>query len=519
MLKYLVDYPDKCRYVVGNRDINKIKLVQLLNFVDNTQWWRHKDDDIPKTTKKWATINSVWTELNLNDMYIDIVSKLIIDNMNNNNIWEAKTMVNYVPFWSKLPDELSKNWHENGEFIRPMTTLHNRFIRIFDTDTKLGTMTAGYILTGIPNELFKENIGTVIKGIESKLHKLDISKIIKIDLEIQSALVFTIFMRMLDKSLYKPNVNKNMKFTDKTDIDGYLWKYLSQASPALYANNINKEFFLFSHGGITNSFLKQDSLTLLTAIDIKGWIDILKSKTEEQLKGTDIDETTQIAFINIKINNYNTQYQKILQLCFANPKFNKELMILLAISAPAENNNLLRDKYKYLTSSYSPIQPKRPKESNLTITGSSTKIYNIWGHASVSFGYGFKKVAENMYYISTDFSTSLYKDKICTPNYNENNLNLFIAYNNDTQDFFLNLNGTIYINNSFVINTDKNKDKKTDQPIFYDNTNINTILSSEAKEYQVLVIDNIMNDLKSEMKLEVLQQGKLDDFFFMMKKK
>jgi len=507
MLKYLVDYPDKSRYVVGNRDINKIKLVQLLNFVDNTPWWRNKDDDIPKTTTQWVKTKD-WVKLTLNDMYIDIVSKLIIDNMNNNDIWEAKTMEYYVPFWSKLPDVLVKNWRENGDFIKPMTTLYNRFLRIFGTDTKIGTMSADNILNGIPNELFKDNIDNVITGIKSKL--TDITKINNIDLEIQAALVFTIFMRMLDQSLYKPNLNKKMSFTDKTDIDGYLWKYLSQASPALYAN-INNELFLFSHGGITNEFVKIDSLTKLNEITLDQWKLILNSPTLEQEIGTDVDETTHIAFINNKIQSYNKHYQKILQSCFANPKFNKELMILLAISAPAENNNLLRVEHKYLTSSYSPIQPKRPKASNLTMTASSTKIYNIWGHASVSFGYGFKKVAQNMYYISTDFSTSLYKDKICTQNYNENNLNLFIKYTN--KQFYLDLNGTIYIDNSFIINKDK-----TNKIIIGSDSNINKILSSEAKEYQVLVIDNKIDNkidnLENEMTLEVKQEGPLNDTFF-----
>ena len=138
-LKYLVDYPEKSRYVVGNRDINKIKLVPLLQFADNSKWWLSESD------KQVLNVNSFIDE----NIYIDIVSKLINNNLES---WKVKTMTDYVPFWSKKTDELNKKWITKGEnyITDKMTTLYDRFLRIFGTDTTVGTMSAENTLKYIP---------------------------------------------------------------------------------------------------------------------------------------------------------------------------------------------------------------------------------------------------------------------------------------------------------------------------------------------------------------------------------
>ena len=151
-LKYLVDNPERSKYVVGNRDINKIKLVPLLQLQKGRKWWINR-------------IEQSGPELghDLNTNYIEIISNLLIQNfgLSKSNdpqfvkkIWNVKTMSNYKPFWSsKSQDDIDK-WFYSGENIQAMNTLHDRFNRIFGLDTTTGTMSADNTLKGIPNELF-----------------------------------------------------------------------------------------------------------------------------------------------------------------------------------------------------------------------------------------------------------------------------------------------------------------------------------------------------------------------------
>ena len=538
-LKYLVDYPEKSRYVVGNRDINKIKLVPLLQFADNSKWWLSESD------KQVLNVNSFIDE----NIYIDIVSKLINNNLES---WKVKTMTDYVPFWSKKTDELNKKWITKGEnyITDKMTTLYDRFLRIFGTDTTVGTMSAENTLKYIPDELFPEikqvvdsiktnisdieklktnirNSTTFIETIKSTNDKKKVKKESMtdeeitnllnkfIDFEIRSAIVFTVFMRMLDKDLYKPKTMPiSFSLNKIDDLDGYLWKYLTTASPALYAKQ-NNDLLLFSHGGITQEFLKiSDNKTGLDILSIVDWNSVLSGK----ISNNEVILSKDINIIN-KIESYNKKYFEILNQCFENFKnneFNKEIMVLLSISAPAENNSVIF-KNGYTTSNLSPIQPKLPITSILTKAGEDINVFNFCGHASAGFGYGFKKVADNMYFISTDFSSSLYKKGICSPTYDNNFLSLTIKY--DANKFNLNLKGEIFLDSTFIDNKEQEiKDKKTGFntliPAFSNGDNFKTIFDSKLEKYQVIVVNDTFENLIESKKISVNQEGVLDDSFF-----
>ena len=84
-LKYLVEYPDNSRYTIGNRDINKLKLVPLLQFTNGKKWWISSYE----STKMWKPKNlnnkSVKWKRNTNNklekpillLYTEIVLNLI----------------------------------------------------------------------------------------------------------------------------------------------------------------------------------------------------------------------------------------------------------------------------------------------------------------------------------------------------------------------------------------------------------------------------------------------------------
>jgi len=568
ILKLLIDNPSRSRYVVGNRDINKIKLIPLLQYKNGEKWWHTpvQPPVQPPERSKWKLNNAThtkWVKNNkmnkskisvipeIKDVYIDIAVKLI-NTMNDSptNIWKDETMKDYIPFWSnKKPKEL--DYWLSGKYIDKMTSLYERFVRIFGLDTVIGTMSADTILTGIPNELFPNEINNIIELIKAKITYKD--KLIAtqkahhgileeiqegkkgklvdmkddniLNFEIRSAIVFTVFMRMLDKSLFIENLSDRQKKTEINSIDGYLWKYLTTAAPALYAKT-ETELLLFSHGGVTNDFIKTDSLTILQSPDI-DWEKVLKSTTKVQPLGEDKQTASTPDDIIKSINDYKDKYFKILSKCFntfneSSVTINKDLMILLAISAPAENNIELFEKYT--TSSFTPIQPKKPKSTNLSIKGNTLKIYSFWGHASICFGYGFKKVNENMYYICTDLSASLYKESICGNVYNENNLNLIIKYNKSNQLFSLSLIGLISIDNKFIANVDD----KTKTSYFFKDSTIDNILNGtlekqdgkikDKRKFQLIVVNNKMVDKIDEngMKLSVNQttNNMNDDTFF-----
>lgn len=471
-LKYLVDYPEKSRYVVGNRDINKIKLVPLLQFKSDEKWWltNKKSWAINKSnagTGRWSDLLPVYTE---------IVSNLINANTQNNNIWKVETMKDYVPFWANLAAgkqaTLQKEWFNDGNNIKPMTTLHNRFERIFGTDTGKGTMSADNTLTGIPNELFPNNIDILIKNIKLKL----INKLTD-DNEIRSAIVFTLFMRMLDQELYtEKSKTSGFSLNNTKDTDGYLWKYLTNSSPALYAKTV-KELFLFSHGGITKEFVNTDGLEILSKLDKQKWDLVLSRPETTTFDNTYIDNNPISTDITLRIESYNQKYFDILKQCFANFNslenlFNSEMMILLSISAPAENNFNMFTTTDYKTSNFSPIQPKLPANSVLTTQSdidNDIKIFNFCGHASSGYSYGFKKVSDNMYFINTDFTGSLYKF-VCN-NYNQNFIILNLKYENDS--FSLKLEGNILLQT-------KEGDKEIPQ----------FIVNGEDKSIELLNIEN-----------------------------
>lgn len=564
-LKYLVDNPERSRYVVGNRDINKIKLVPLLQFKDGKQWWKMDKEEENK------------------DSFISIVSNLIITNFGldvsetpvsllptaspvssessepKKDIWNVMTMEDYRPFWSKKPKQLQENWFVNpndpektGLNIKPMKTLHDRFKRIFGLDTNDGTMSAANTLTGLPNELFGSKVTTVINTIRDKIMKNETVTLIDAqnkllsenENEIRSAIVFTVFMRMLDKDLYKDKSQKPVSFLDNQIgyIDGYLYRYFELAPPALYAQK-GDDLLLFSHGGITNEFVQIDNtnkgLELLNKITPETWRKVLDNRTnnvqktknipmsDEVLKAKQQKEHDNDKNITGNIDSYNEEYFKILQKCFETfiqiptspPVINRDLMILLSISAEAENNPIIHES-GYKTSNFSPIQPRLPDNSVLT-SSYGKNIFNFCGHASSGNGYGLKKIRENMFFINTDLIATLFKKGAGTCEesiYNNNYLWLTIKFDKTNKKFDVHLEGINTLNTEKFIEEPKVKDVK----VTVVNNSLQDILSNELIiaddiPYTLVLIDDnckSIEELGSNVILKVKYKGQLNDKFF-----
>ena len=145
---------------IGNRDINKIKLLALLQAKDNSAWWQ-SGKSIPEiATNLVATFNK----------------------SGSNNFWKFDDLRSINPFWNKAnPNFTDERWLPDKPVIAK--SLLERFEYIFGDDPKVGTISAKNNLDGIPLEL------GIITG----------------DAEYKAAIVLTVFARMLFMKPNEPN--------------------------------------------------------------------------------------------------------------------------------------------------------------------------------------------------------------------------------------------------------------------------------------------------------------------------
>jgi len=467
MLQLFVNNPNKCKYVVGNRDINKIKLYPLLQFSDGSKWW-----DDGNTYE---------------DIVVNLLNKVYPGNSSTPPIkWLVESMDTYEPFWNKVYPNCGKTNWKDINYLK-IGNLFDRYNKIFGQDCVAGTMSADYTIRGMPNELFGDDVEKFIADIRNRTERLkdrDLYNInnktnskqvstptqirsmdIKKEKEIRAAIVFTLFMRMLDKDLIPKEGIKGTRTSGITgSLDGYLYKYLSTAYPSFYAENTSKtNLYLFAHGGITQAFCRSGNNNAFALLEKVDWSQLpinttlIQKKTPFETLSTFAKSSSLID----KMTEFNKIYQHYFNSVFTffsnfmNYKTQKpelkytnseELLILLSLSAPAENNTYIKS-FGY-TSDLSPIQPKLPIDQQLKEYSSKTgtvstyiNIYNFCGHASAGIGgYAFKKLQDSTIYVNTDYSSSLFKkDLNCTDKtkYNNNNLMLTLEKKGDIYDLIL----------------------------------------------------------------------------------
>ena len=515
MLQLFVNYPDKVKYVVGNRDINKIKVYPLLQFQDHTDKW-------------WMDGNT----------YETIVANLLKKLYNNDNGYNSKFLINsmefYIPFWKAKNieglDKICKPDKWTTEEGLKIYNLFDRYNKIFGQDCKEGTMSADYTIRGLPNELFYIQLGgegqnaKPFDNILDSIKKLSgddiISKIsntndtIIIEKEIRAAIVFTVFMRMLDKDLWKEeNIDKKMLLHEIGALDGYLYNYLSRAYPSFYAESKDKKIlYLFAHGGITGGYRalkkdaqklflnsKENAFQILSKVNWANVLNINNTKFNNSLYKEDYyikqdnvnikNLTSNMVYHNCinEMSNFNIIYMQHINQLFeffqsnTDKHTSKILLTLLSISAPVENNTIISNTG--YTSDLSPIQPREVMTSELKTydaydNSKYDNVYNICGHSSSGMGgYGVKYLPDGTIFVNTDYSTSLFKDKLMCKketeenmkqNYNSNNL--MITLKNDGK---LLLSGQISVPTSDISLPSDIKSDLLYTTIYYNNTQIN----------------------------------------------
>jgi hypothetical protein len=451
---------------IGNRDLNKIKLLPLLLTSDKTEWWQNGNS------------------------YAEIAENLLTKFNGSSckaNFWLFNDLKTINPFWNVNNSAFKPRWNSLQEITT--TTLVDRFNYIFGADPSMGTISAQNNLDFMHAEL----------------------GIITEDLELKAAIVFTMYARML---FNKYTQNR----TDGFIYDGILNMYLRSANAASYAV-IQDTLLLFGHGGFTLDFFMKQSAEKST-IDMLD--EMIRAKQEAfnsiqnlsykepppptsiptptptQKGGSLNQELSKIIKFNENLNaiiesllNYET-WEKLKETNFTrwirdrdlnNKKyFSNELLILTILSTPASNHPIFKGS-EYDTK-LSPIQVSAPVNADfagLDLTDNDglqkiSRVYNIFSHIPNGFGYTFgeKKNEESSsldayngtYFINTDFSNSLFKDTNLLDEYNFNYLFLHLIKIDNNYTF--KLKGTIHLktdgkNNKSSYNTIKPDEKTVDR--------------------------------------------------------
>jgi hypothetical protein len=216
--------------ILGNRDINKLKLVDLLKFKNLNTF-----EDMQYTK----------------DNFVNLCEQL--SNHNGEDLWEIKLLTDsngYSPFWN---DKRHTKRSEEGDYYwktgeNQTLDCLGRFNVIFGIDGLTGTMSANQLLYTIPLELIELGYITNDKKnwINQNIFKLDKPA----DFErFLAACVIMAFKYMLSDK--KDNIKEGIL------INGLLKNYYSKANVCAYFE-LNNNLILLSHGGITNEFITKN---------------------------------------------------------------------------------------------------------------------------------------------------------------------------------------------------------------------------------------------------------------------
>lgn len=362
---------------IGNRDINKIKLLALLQADDNSKWWEF-GKTIPEIANKLLSIFKTSTP---------------------EKFWKFNDLRSINPFWNKAnPNFTNARWLPDTPVIAK--TLLERFEYIFGDDPKMGTISAKNNLDGIPLEL----------GIKTT------------DSEYKAAIVLTVYARMLFMNPNEPNE------PNKLEYDGVLTEYLTLANAVSYAI-LDNTLLLFAHGGFTTKFFSNTNIIATLRSNIQK----NKSNIDNEIMNPKAQTGGSFESKMKHIVNFNADVKAIIKNLFdSNPSvkkyilkdekgvpfLNEDLMILTILSTPATNNKQIAALISPFETALSPIQIGSPIGESLYNSVEATsgthnvdRVINIFSHIPKGFGYSFGKSGDNSYFINTDFSNTLLKNR------------------------------------------------------------------------------------------------------------
>jgi hypothetical protein len=476
------------KYVFGNRDINKLKVLPLSEL---------KSNDTNEFVKKFNLCN-----FNNQDDLIKIYNNLKLST----DLWLIPGMNHWYTFWSPEVG-YGKKWDDYGYTDNKIFI--TRFNEIFGRDNSDGTMSAQNLLESITSEL----------------------KIEGVNIDFKAFVVLIIFRLMLLKH-EMPNYEK-INNNNLQNLKGLLYNFFKKGLSCAYYNH-EDNLYLFSHGGIPVGMIEKphnisDYYNKIFENNNNNIIELITNYREVSNQtggGACINITNKLDdfnnFINIKINEIFDNYININN----NQIPTNEILFMLMISAPFECKKILqnvngvkrdssgniiktstlirKNKNNYNCNDFKDsvnISPfaahgiKRFQDINQNLVFCDNKhIYQIFGHVPVGYSACFISYKQpNKIYkttlINLDTSNSFANTSI-----NDNSKTIIIFINND-----LKLYSTIKLKQDKIliksISDLKNKNfnsKKSDNNIFSSNSDIFNLICEQSVQ-DIMIKSNKIN--------------------------
>ena len=379
---------DNINLILGNRDLNKIKCLQLLKMNGNSEIINNFNN------------GNISFEIN------------VYDQIKNNVSWTINDMTKWYPFWNKktVKDDLKVNqlWLNSNKIDYKTTPFFNRFKIIFGKDPSDGTMSAQNLLLTIPNEL----------GITSDNN------------DYKAFIVLSIFRSMIlkvDNSIISTNFNSFNKRSSQF-CKGWMYKLYKKSKICDYIqiDNIN---LLLSHGGLTDKFFSynlDDFNNFITNNDNRNklvQVPQYEPKVGGYYRNEDIINYLSPEKIKKTIDDWNNLVQKKIDNIYKeeiniNNEPSNDTLFILMITAPYNDNGID-------TKVVSPILPgiKEVRTNTRTTIQRGVNV-QIYGHSPNGYSSTIDYI-NNMYYINLDDSNSFAGTHANVSNY-DNNIKNFI---------------------------------------------------------------------------------------------
>ena len=318
-IKYLKDHIKKFQIFLGNRDINKLKLLELLKFKEDKGWndILIKDNIVDAAKELVNTLNNspqaqssppaaaepaaaaaaAAASAAAASAVAAVVAEKTLQSAppaavaaqwkyNNNLEWDKG---GFKPYWNK---EKWKNWE--NDFKIEIKTCNQMFDRIFGADPKTGTMSAGLLKDSIYNEITQLDSS----GKQSLQSESDLS-------EFKSAValvVFKLLMMKKEDTMKKNDTigNNNISYKLKQFVNDYSFVDLLLQNNVHFCKAIDNgnNILCFSHSGIQENIMTTDEFNK---------IEINKYKEPKGGKITGITATVE------NVNNLNEHLKKELE--------------------------------------------------------------------------------------------------------------------------------------------------------------------------------------------------------------
>lgn len=441
LLKYLVE-KNNCYSVLGNRDINKIRLWQYVQNKEQTKWWTLSGDDEAKFNEfRDLHLGKFYIPSNIKDEYNNemllltfLATKLMCEGGDKPDFWLIEDVSQFYPYWNATNKKVSDwyGWELDGKNELDTSKgsyLVQRYKAMFGADPMVGTMSAQNTDIGFFYDLCrdKETVDYFVTLLGDKFETW------------LSALTFVIYARLSDPTLKDPTLKDSEDAPYGWSLDGYLYRFLTESPIVAYCKGIN-DLFLFSHGGLHSDF--DGKLPGFTK-NQQFWKIIDDSKNDiKTQQGGSIMSLTQI-------DEYNQECHQLMDKYFTmehEATISTELQTINALACGVKTflKKLCPDKDNLdKCSTFSKLaneedekdalsykRTRSPVVAEISSIKSDTKplinydgrITNIFGHVPSGFGYTFGHYNEKHRYICTDFSQSFFKNKfdIDDATYDEN---------------------------------------------------------------------------------------------------